>query len=275
MYKKISLFLAIFVLSSSVLSVPVSAQSGYASENLPETNGVYNVPGHPELKLHVFVHQGKDTQAAHANQNGKPQPQPTLVCAPTGTADPDSSAVDGLAGWNLPANWTYHLNVQSVPATVGASNFSTIASNGYGQWLGAIHNAVSITRGTDTTATKATLDGQNIITWGRASGSALAVTYTWYDKTTGVATEIDTIMNQNFTWYWSNPTTWDPGQTCAYTNVYDAQNILTHELGHTMGLDDEYSSDYTNNTMYGYGATGQTKKDTLTGGDSAAVSSLY
>ena len=76
-------------------------------------------------------------------------------------------------------------------------------------------------------------------------------------------------MNKKFTWYWSQD------KSCAYQNVYDAQDILTHELGHTFGLDDMYTNDYANHTMYGYGSKGEVKKDTLTIGDAQSVKILY
>ena len=130
-------------------------------------------------------------------------------------------------------------------------------------------------RGADTSTNKAQLDGQNIITWGRTSGTALAVSYIWYNSATGELVEVDTIMNQKFTWFWSNPINWPIGQTCAYSGVYDAQNILTHELGHTIGLNDEYENSHTHNTMYGYGSKNETKKNTLTTGDKNSALILY
>lgn len=241
---------------------------------LPEQAGLYAVPGHPNLMLRVFVYHGKPDGVG----NGKPAPAaPTLVCQSTAVADPNSTAVVPGAGWTLPSSWTYNLNLASVPSAVGSSNLVTVADNGFDAWLGVsdVNAAVNITRGSDTLITRAQYDGQNIVTWGRTSGSALATTYIWYNTTTHVAVEIDTIMNQKFTWYWSNPTSWPANQTCAYSGVYDAQNILTHELGHTFGLDDTYTSPYVNNTMYGYGSKGETKKNTLTTGDASGVAVLY
>jgi hypothetical protein len=76
-------------------------------------------------------------------------------------------------------------------------------------------------------------------------------------------------MNKKYSWYWSNDI------NCAYQNVYDAQNILTHEFGHSFGLDDMYEDSYKDHTMYGYGDKGEVKKDTLTDGDKTSVQSLY
>lgn len=268
----------ILVVSSLGITLLPGNSSAANSVDLPEQAGLYDVPGHSNLKLRVFVH------ATHSNgfvkpNGGKPSPQtPTESCASTEITDPDSLAVVPGAGWKLPANWAYSLNLSSVPTTVGANNLVTISSNAFQVWKNSsakVQQAVNIYKGPNTTVNKAQLDGQNIIAWGRTSGTALATSYIWYDKITGIATEVDTIMNNKFTWYWSNPGNWSASQTCAYTGVYDAQNILTHELGHTMGLDDVYTGGFINNTMYGYGSKSETKKDTLTTGDKDGVSSLY
>jgi hypothetical protein len=42
-----------------------------------------------------------------------------------------------------------------------------------------------------------------------------------------------------------------------------------------MGLKDHYTADYADNTMYGYGSLGETKKDTLTTGDINGVLAKY
>lgn len=254
-----------------VLVVPLLVAGFQASATppggvLPEKDGVYDVPGRPNWKLRVFVHPAKPERPGTSTP-------PQLVCGATSVVDPDSSSTVAGAGWVLPSAWVYALNPSSVPGTVGSANLATIAANAFSVWESPVGPAVSVTRGADTSVSRAVLDGQNIITWGRTSGSALGVSYIWYQS--GVAMEVDTIFNKKFTWYWSNPATWPSGETCAYSGVYDAQDILTHELGHTFGLDDMYTAIYAANTMYGYGSKGETKKNTLTSGDIAGVELLY
>lgn len=243
-----------------VLSNPALADKPGTAE-IPEVDGVYDVAGHPGMKVRVFVHKapGKPDHA------GKPGPSSTLQC---GLADPASTAVTAPAGWVIPTgSWTYRVNT-AVPSSI-SSNLTAIVGNAFATWMGVsdLNNKVTLLRGPDTSASRAVLDGQNIVAWGRTSGSALGVTYIWYQG--GIANEIDTIMNNKFAWNWSNQT------GCAWTNVYDAQNILTHELGHWFGLDDHYTASYQNNTMYGYGSTMEVKKDTLTAGDAAGIAALY
>ncbi|TKJ17131.1 hypothetical protein CEE44_01180 [Candidatus Woesearchaeota archaeon B3_Woes] len=55
----------------------------------------------------------------------------------------------------------------------------------------------------------------------------------------------------------------------------DFENIATHELGHSVGLGDLYTSECSEQTMYGYASYGETKKRTLEAGDIAGVQELY
>lgn len=55
----------------------------------------------------------------------------------------------------------------------------------------------------------------------------------------------------------------------------DFENIATHELGHSVGLDDLYDTRCSEQTMYGYASYGETTKRTLESGDITGVSKLY
>lgn len=259
MKKHAYLYLVIIAsLVAGLCLAPVSAKNVNDYEQIiPEVDGIYNVPGHPDLKVRVFVHKTRPSTA----------PTPTKVC---GLSDPDSSALVDAAGWMLPANFTFNLNPNNVPSLVGSTNWPIIAENSFGVWENAANSTINITRGGDTTINRKALDGKNIIAWGSASGSALGVTYIWYNPTTKQIRELDTILNQKFVWTWSGGTS-----TCAYTNSYDAQNILTHELGHWFGLNDEYDASYANNTMFGYGYKKDAKGDTLTTGDINGLKAIY
>jgi hypothetical protein len=256
MSKKIFGILAIFLVIALCISSNLVLAKNNKNSDIPEEDGTYDVPGHPELKVRVFVHKA----------NPGPAPTPVLQCK---LNDPDSLAVVSEAGWKLPAHFIYNLNPNNVSALVGSANWPLIAENSFNVWENAIHNKANVTRGTDTTIARKGLDGKNIVAWGSASGSALGVTYIWYYPATMEVVELDTIMNQKFVWTWSG------SSTCAYTNSYDAQSILTHEIGHWFGLDDEYTLNYVNNTMYGYGFKMDAKGDTLTNGDISGVSGIY
>jgi hypothetical protein len=159
---------------------------------------------------------------------------------------------------------------------VGSGNLALMSADAFGRWSSAIDGTVTFAEGPTTTVSRAVYDGQNIITWGRLSSGALAVAYIWYYQDTGELVEVDTIMNKKYSWSWSNPAGWtSPSTTCALAGTYDAQDILTHELGHWVGLDDHYTEDYKENTMYGYGGTAEVKKDTLTTGDINGAAAIY
>jgi len=271
--KKLILFLLVF----SLLSIGSVAFAKNSKKYAPPSDeatvsGVYDVEGQPDLKVKVFVYKEKGFDKNEAKPQKPPKPGdgsgPSLVCGLLGD-DLPSDAEIGSAGWYLRPTVNYYLNVDSVPSSVGGSNLTTIVNNSFEVWENALESsAPSINEISTTNKNRAALDGQNIISWGRNSGKTLGVTYVWYTNS-GDVVEVDTIMNKSVTWGWSA----DPN--CAYSNAYDAQNIMTHELGHWFGLDDEYTSPFVNNTMYGYGSKVEVKKNTLTNGDIAGVRSLY
>lgn len=55
----------------------------------------------------------------------------------------------------------------------------------------------------------------------------------------------------------------------------DFDNIATHELGHSVGLNDIYDSGCSEVTMYGYATYGEIKKQTLEPADVLGVNALY
>jgi len=255
--KKILVFLTVFGISLSFFAGAVLAKND--PNEIPEVDGVYNDSGHPGMKVRVIVHRAKPG----------PPPEPTLRCE---LSDPASDALVSAAGWKLPATWTYNLNPTSVPSFVGSDNLATFAGIGFSRWSDATGNEVDFIPGSDTTVTRQAYDGLNIVAWGRVnSQNALAVTYIRY-YTGGEAVDVDTIMNKKYAWSWTNQ---EDHSLCAYTDTYDAQNILTHELGHWVGLDDHYTDNYADNTMYGYGSKMEIKKDTLTQGDITGASNIY
>lgn len=260
MFRILVVFFATLLLLVSSASVLAQKPDDAGASNIPERNGDYPDPDHPGVRVRVFVHEPKSARGTETSN-------PVLVCT-----DLNSSAVTGPTGWKLPTGtWTYQLNVSSVPSTIGSANFVTLADNAFDAWQ-ASQATVTFRKGADTSINRKALDFKNIVTWGRTSGDALAVTYTWYYTATKIVADVDTIFNKKFAWSWTNPS----ANLCSlYNNRYDAQNILTHETGHWMGLNDHYTSDYQDNTMFGYGSPGELKKNTLTIGDINGVKAIY
>ena len=59
------------------------------------------------------------------------------------------------------------------------------------------------------------------------------------------------------------------------SNKMDLGNIVIHEKGHSFGMNDLYTSFCSEQTMYGYATTGETKKTTLEAGDINGINKLY
>ena len=114
-----------------------------------------------------------------------------------------------------------------------------------------------------TTRSAGRRDYYNVVAWGYYYNSrAIAVTYIWYRGSTIL--ETDTKMNTYYKW-----------SLTGATGKMDVQNIMTHEFGHWVGLNDLYSdADYWL-TMYGYSSYGETYKRTLGLGDINGLVAVY
>ncbi len=108
-------------------------------------------------------------------------------------------------------------------------------------------------------------DRKNSIVFGSTNPGTIAVTSIWYYTSTGQIVEFDMKLNSYYTW----------GNSDLTSNVMDIQNIVTHEFGHGIGMNDIYIDTCSNVTMYGYGNIGETKKRSLELEDINGLLSLY
>jgi hypothetical protein len=92
----------------------------------------------------------------------------------------------------------------------------------------------------------------------------LATNTYWYYPNTAEMFESDIEINIDFLW-----------TTNGSSNAFDVQNVLTHELGHSLCLHDLYNGTDSEKTMYGYCAAEETKKRTLDQDEINGITYLY
>lgn len=115
-----------------------------------------------------------------------------------------------------------------------------------------------------------TVDGRNVVVFGNYPDSrVIAVTTIWGyfggSPKTRELVEWDMLFNTYFHW----------GDATVDSSLMDVQNIATHELGHSAGMDDLYSTSCIAETMYGYSDYGEISKRDLNQGDIAGIQGLY
>ncbi|MDQ3964041.1 MAG: hypothetical protein M3277_09070 [Actinomycetota bacterium] len=103
------------------------------------------------------------------------------------------------------------------------------------------------------TAKNPKYDRTNIVDFGSLPQAALAQNYTWYIGKEIV--EVDLRMSSGYKW-----------TNVEEVNRYQVLNVVTHELGHQVGLDD-LSDPHAGLTMYGVIDRGEIKKASLGFGD--------
>lgn len=99
--------------------------------------------------------------------------------------------------------------------------------------------------GGTTSMTKVKQDYQNIVFFRKAKGgSTIAVTYTWYNRTTGTIIEFDMMFYDGWKYFSFN-------NTCSATcnGGFYLSVIAAHEFGHAIGID---HNDCTTSIMYPY-----------------------
>ena len=99
----------------------------------------------------------------------------------------------------------------------------------------------------------------------------ISVAYVWVTRVSRLIVDFDIVLNTHYNWGNLGDTNCDP-----YFGEYiDTSNVVSHELGHGVGLGDLYENEYYWQTMYGYACWGETWKRTLEEGDVAGLYAIY
>ena len=172
-------------------------------------------------------------------------------------------------------NWPYiSYSVNSIGAPVGATKaikdaFETWDSQ-VGHLAGEIFNDNVAIASRNAAGNK--FDGKNVVSWGKLGKGIVAQTTVWYKTQTKIIVEFGIVFSTAYKWGIDAD---GEGTTYSLTKAFDVQNIATHEVGHTLMLDDLYFKGANALTMYGYVSYGQTYAISLGAGDIRGVKILY
>lgn len=141
-------------------------------------------------------------------------------------------------------------------------------SQAFAEWDGYTSADLYGTVGEDSTSTPPLpgLDAENTMSWRAIDGPGgiVAVCYYWYYTNTKELVEFDIVFDRN-----------DPWSAEGAADCFDVQNIATHELGHTLVLQDLRSPRDGALTMHAYTWLGDTDKRSLGSGDILGVQAIY
>lgn len=206
-------------------------------------NGVTVGPGR---KLWVFVFPAR-------GKGGPPQPA-TDPCL-----DGDQSG-KAFLGFELPAGGlTFNITAGSIPSNISPDAITAI-HNSFGTWQTAVGKTLFATNDTGGAGGPAA-DGNNTVGWVRiVPKNVLAATWVWTTTVNGV----DTVTDADIFYNLFQP--WGIFSACNAQDVFEVQNIGTHEVGHVIGLA-HVKDAQAMATMYPSAPAGEVKKQTLTTGD--------
>ncbi len=236
-------------------------------------------PGPPPkgMDLKVFIH--------YAKGGGKPAPGPSVndrsySYSGIHWADPDWSDNRGIP---------YYVNLESGTGSLLTGDALAAIDASFKAWTDAqdasvLRGAKLLYRNAGPEAVGVVADNKFVVSWGSLDPGAIAVTYVWYYRATKAIAEFDIVLNTQYNWSYSPPAIgpYDPvakvygdPTNSGTAATYDVRNIMTHEVGHTLMLNDLYGASDVFLTMYGYAGYGELNKDTLGYGDFLGLNKIY
>lgn len=276
--KKFIVGLLILVISLLNLSVEISAKTELKSAVNTKSGQSLFVPSRAvEVAPHVFSlgesidHEHGDIvqgyMFVHPKKGyGKPENKPGKGGS-AGTTCYGFLAKD--AKWKTIEPWV--LNPSNTFGISDASVLQTM-SESIAKWEDAAQADI-LGNGLNTTSTlvadTVSMDGINEVYFDSLDEGTIGVTIVWGifggSPQNRELREWDQVYNTFYNW----------GDAELNADLMDLESIATHELGHSVGMNDLYDQACSDETMYGYGTEGETKKRDLGTGDIAGINKLY
>ena len=222
--------------------VPVAAYSVFANDNADNGN---------KPTMIVEYGAGKDVGLVKVTHID--------YATPPNKGKPSAKAAScyKLAGWKWSGPVTYTI--------IPDEDLTTAMTSAMGEWDENTSDDL-FTDPVEGSVSWGVRDNKNAVLFGNyQSSGVIAVTATWYSRATKQAVESDILFDTDYPW----------GDATRTSGVMDLQNIATHEMGHTLGLSDLYTSSCDAVTMYGYSYFGDVEKSSLEPADITGLQKLY
>ena len=263
-YKYVSILLILLVLAIGT-AIAVSDDDGipmddsWATKHSPIVTVGKDSTGQNITKVEFVLHD-TDTKKAAQVKSVKDVMQVKSVFGTSG------NCWETFATWNNNIPVKYVINPKN-PQGLTQSFITSAIFNSAETW--DVSTGKELFRNTyniDSRAKYGKLDGKNSIIFGYYPyKGVIAVTGIWYNTDTGQIREFDMLFNTAYKW----------GDATINLDSIDLRDVGTHELGHSIGMDDIYDGTCADVTMYGYASVGETKKRTLETQDVTGLLSLY
>lgn len=270
---------SIFLLSNVVLAQPPLQT---ATLSTPGTTRTLALPSAADnssvISLGTAIDPGTGKQVEGIAIIHRPSPAKPTGKKPGGSTTCYTYLARG-AKWKTVESWI--VNPSNIRGLDGLNVFNLL-SGGVTKWEDATDGTVGNAVGVDVlgpgSITSAALvadtsspDNQNEVYFADISEpNVIAVTIIWGifsgPPSARELVEWDQVYD-DVSYDWS-------AESVGVSGKMDFDNIATHELGHSVGMGDLYNS-CVEETMYGYSATGETKKRDLNIGDIQGINVLY
>jgi len=230
--------------------------------------------GSPELDKIVFVHYGKDFAPA--------KPAGTPGKGPGGEKELYSYSRIHWAHDDIPVGYSINLT----GSCVAGDNATAGIEAAFQTWENVTGSYMSFNC-SGTTASSPGInadkpDYENVVGWANITAeypSAIAVTVVWYLRGKKLIVDCDTALNTDSVFAWTQASIATDSNETLLTDTadydVDVQNIMTHEAGHWLMLDDLYADVASQQTMYYMANDCELKKRSLESGDIAGIQKIY